>query len=273
MPAPCDDWATVDEVRSCSPAPQQDDDEVQVAIEAAQEWLWAQSGRQFGVCSVTVRPTSEQFVACDTWWMLDYWRNRLGASYSSTGYLFWDGMACSCCLGENYVQSSSCGATPAISLGYAPIVAVQEVKIDGAVLAPSSYEVVDGEYLMRTDGQLWPCCQVRTDPTTEANTWSVTLTYGTAIPALGSLATRALARFLLSLCGSADGCTPPPVGVQTLTRQGMVVEMPDPGEIFSGVGHTGIGPVDAFIGVTNPNRLQKRSVAVIPGMTPYSTRA
>lgn len=272
MAAPCDTWATVDEVRACDPAPQQDDDDVILAITAAQEWLWAQSGRQFGVCTATVRPTSEQFVACDTPWMLDWWRRYGGASYSSTGYLFWNGLACGCCIGDNYVQASSCGSTPAISLGYAPITSVQSVTIDGVVLNASNYEVVDGEYLMRTDGQLWPCCQSRATPLGEPGTWSVALTYGTPVPALGNFATRALARFLLSLCGTGDACAVPE-GVQTLTRQGMVVEMPDPGEIFSGVGHTGIGPVDAFLGMTNPNRLQQRSVAVIPGMTPYSTRA
>lgn len=270
MAAPCDDWTTVDEVRNCGPVIPQDDPEVQVAITAAQEWLWAKSGRQFGVCEITVRPTSEQFIACDTPW----WGNRLrhygGMFISSTGYNFWNGMWCGCHVGDNYVQASSCGSTPAISLGYAPIQEVTAVTIDGVVLDPALYTVVDGEYLLRTDGQLWPCCQQRQLPLGQPGTWSVALRYGPPVPALGNLATRALARFLLSLC--PDGNCSVASQATSLTRQGMVVEMADPALVFTD-GHTGIPEVNAFVDAYNPNQLQQRSVAVIPGMTPYSTTA
>lgn len=270
MPAPCEDWTTVDEVRICGASIPQDDDEVLIAISAAQEWLWAKSGRQFGVCSVVVRPTSEQFIACDTPW----WGSRmrgLGIFTSSTGFTFWNGAPLGCaCHGDNYVQSSSCGATPAISLGYAPIDAITAVTIDGAVLDPAHYTVVDGEYLLRTDGQLWPCCQQRQLPAGQVGTWTVALSYGPAVPPLGNLATRALARFLLSLC--PDGACVVPPGVLTASRQGMVVQMADPNELFAD-GRTTLPAVNAFIDAYNPNGLQQPSVAVIPGMTPYSTHA
>lgn len=268
--APCDTWTTVDEVRQCGPAIPQDDDVVLDVIIAAQNWLWAKSGRRFGVCSAVVRPTSEQFIACDTAW----WGSRmrgLGIMSSSTGYTFWNGAPLGCaCHGDNYVQSSSCGSTPAISLGLAPIVAVTSVTLNGVVLDPSHYTVVDGEYLLRTDGQLWPCCQQRQLALGQPGTWGVALTYGQAVPFLGNLATRALTRFFLSLCPDGD-CAPPSQAV-SLSRQGMVVEMADPGLVFTD-GHTGLPEVNAFLDAYNPNGLQQASVAVIPGMTPHSTNA
>jgi hypothetical protein len=141
---------------------------------------------------------------------------------------------------------------------------VLSVKVDGAIVPPASYRVVGDEVLRRIDGESWPRSQNLDIADTEPDTFSVTFTYGREVPIAGQRAAAALACQLgLALNpATADKCKLPK-RITSITRQGVSWTVIDPWE-FLDKGKVGIYDVDVFLAGFNPNRLQRRAVALSP---------
>lgn len=218
--------------------------------------LDALTGRQFGQCPITVRPCGPTCALQTNYvtfpvgapspnvpgpWMVPFIANGV-----------WSNCAC----------SGGCDCSPACRVDLQmPVAEIVEVKIDGAVLDPSAYELV-GQWLARTDdGPCWPACQDPSVPDTETGTFAVTLRPGRALPAAGQYAAGLLASEFAKACSGADCALP--AQIAALSRQGVDVEFVDPAEAVS-TGRTGIREVDLFIHAVNPSGLTRRPRVLSP---------
>lgn len=217
------------------------------ALSIASEILYGLSGRQFGICEVTLRPCRKDCYG-------DTWPITLGTSFNGGGtyptpVLYageWYNITCGSCSG-----GCSCARLSEVALP-APIHAVTEVKIDGDILtADVDYRVDSNRLLVRLGGEEWPLCNDLNLADTEDGTWSVTYQYGQPLPELGKLALGVLVdEFSKALLCSADCKLPKPV--QSITRQGVSITFLDPNEVFQ-AGRTGLYTPDLFITVYNPH--------------------
>lgn len=237
---PCSPWAEVADFRGGDPgcAPWNDqgkypDDMVEGALLAASEAMFQLGGRRWpGVCSDTVQPSSCAIVPR---------RPHLGFG--------------GCCTGGRM-----------IGLGSYPIVAVSEVLVDGVVVDPGDYEVIDWQFLHRKGGDPWPCCNRRP---AEGDPWPLTVsfTFGDAPPRLGILGTVALARELAkSTCGEECGLD---ARATSVSREGTTVTFPSLAEVLTATegSGTGIAEVDLFVHAHNPNGLRRRGRLLLPGQS------
>lgn len=220
------------------------------AVEVATEVIWALSGRQFGLCTVTLRPCRRQ---CDKF----PWPGPDQVSWAGTGWVSptlvagqWFNVTCTKC-----VNGCSCTSISEVVLP-APVHDVVQVKVDGVVVSGSGYRLDDNRVLVRL-GADWPTCNDLALDDTHPGTWSVTARYGLEVPAGGAWAVGELACELVkAMCGD-DDCRLPR-NVTQLVRQGVTIEFPDIKELLI-TGLTGLYLVDQFIAVWNPNRLKRRS--------------
>jgi hypothetical protein len=108
------------------------------AVADATDILFNLSGRQFpGVCSTTVRP-----VAAPPTWTLAEWT----AYWTAVSGNAWSGSWGICNGGESH---DACNTPPQIDLGLYPVVAIDEVRIDGVVIPPDEYRVDNNRLLVR----------------------------------------------------------------------------------------------------------------------------
>lgn len=234
------------------------------AISFATFVLDALTGHQFAQCPVTVRPCGPScglFTGYQTFpvqapssgvpgvWMQPWIANGV-----------WRNCAC----------DGGCDCAPAcrIDLGM-PVAQVDEVKLDGVVLATSAYALV-GQWLARTDGGVcWPSCQDPAAPDTDVGTFSVTFRPGRSLPIAGQIAMGALAgEFVKACAGTACGLPPQ---ISSLTRQGVDVEFVDPTDALNG-GLTGIRDADLFIQAVNPGGLRQRARVTSPDLPRHPVR-
>ncbi len=195
-----------------------DVDVVDDAIVAASAILYGLSGHRFsGACSTTVRPCPGR-------------ANRRAP--------------CAC-------RSSvvcACSSLSQVQLR-APVVEVTEVRVDGETLDPSAYRVDDERWLVRIDGDGWPCCQDMGLDADEDGTFEVTYIFGAAPPVAGQRAAASLACELVAAWTPGDeGDCRLPRKVTTITRQGVTMTVLDnPRELFED-GFTGLEEVDLWLG-------------------------
>jgi hypothetical protein len=251
----CEEWATYE------PAVQT----------AATEWamgiLDALTGRRFGQCPVTVRPCGRR---CRNW---GGYMTYPVDSPSATGawgawmvpYVDGTGTWRNCgCVGE-----CSCRASQEVPLP-TPAAGVDEVMVDGVVLAPATYRLDNGRILVRIDGDAWPQCQDMDLANGEVGAFAVTYRPGEELPAAGRIAAGKLACEFAKACTGAGDCQLPGQ-LQSLSRNGVQVEMVDPSEVL-GDGVTGVPEVDLWIRSVNPKRLASRSRVYSPDIrTPRFT--
>jgi hypothetical protein len=244
---PCTAWVTVGELQTLPGATDIDAGVLADAIDVAGELLYRLSARQFpGVCNDVVRPLRREYSTDGTlgrWW----WRD--GILGHSCGY--------------PPSRDCGCGPLPEITLGAYPIREIIEVRIDGAVLSPSAYRVDDRRWLVRIDGQAFPCCQrLDLDPLTDLDTFQVTFSWGQPPPAAGVAAVKIFALEIAKMLGGDQSCMLPQ-RLQNIVTAGGTYALLDP-MTFLNDGLTGIYLVDAFIKAVNPNRLQRRSSVISP---------
>lgn len=199
---------------------------IEAAIESASEYLFERSARQFpGVCTAVLRPVPP------------YINGEQSGSHN----------------GPRRPRSE-------IDLSVYPIVAIDEVLIDGVAVDPSEYQVQGQRLLVRmatapdyvNDG--WPTEQHMDRAPTEPGTWQVTVQYGVAPPALGVLAANVLAWELVKAC-TGQHCriaTAP----KTINRQGVIIKAIDPNTLPPG--RIGIQELDLFLAAYNPANLQRK---------------
>jgi len=235
IPTPicCDEWATLSPVVQAS------------AGDYAALILWAATGRQFGLCTVTVRPCGMN--RCPDG-MADFfgwdWSGNSWVPYIFNGT--WFNCACPgvCC----------CDPRCQIRL-MGPVDSVTEVLLGGIAVDPATYRVDDKHWLVRTDGECWPSC-VDMDTDDGDNVLEVTYVRGTTPP-------PALLRAASTLeCEWGKACTGGDCRlsnrVTSIARQGINIEMADPAS-FLDDGMTGLWEVDSVIAALNPYRRKQRA--------------
>ncbi|WP_235687034.1 hypothetical protein [Tomitella gaofuii] len=110
--------------------------------------------------------------------------------------------------------------------------------------------VVEGNLLYRVGG-VWPV-QDRGRPLGESGTWSVEYRRGVRPPEqVGRLVGLLAAEFYAACTG---GKCRLPRRVQTVSRQGVTMQLADPTDIYES-GKTGIPEVDMWLAAVNPNHI------------------
>lgn len=222
------------------------------AVQFATEVAWAMSGRQFGLCEVTLRPCRR---TCGD----DYW-NPYFTEFSGAAGGFvqpaliggqWFNLMCGGCAGNH----CSCSSISEVKLP-APVHSIVEVKVDGSPLVTGAYRLDDNRLLVRTDGDDWPRCNDLNKNDTEIGTWSVTAEFGQPVPEGGAWAVGELACEFISAINGND-CRLPRQVTQ-LARQGVTITFPSLTELFTNR-QTGLYLFDLFIATWNPHKLNRRS--------------
>ena len=237
-----------------------------MALEFASNTLWALSGRQFGLCTVTLRPCRRDCYGTSWPFGGDGWPSSYAGQTYPTPYWHngqWFNLACSGC-----TTDCSCSVVSEFVLP-APVHQIVEIKVDGVAVTGSAYRLDDSRIVVRTDGGEWPICNDLSKNDTEVGTWSVTARYGQPVPASASIAVGQLACEIVKAITGEDCTLPQPV--QSIARQGVNLTFLDPNEVFA-ERRTGLRLTDMFISTFNPNGLQSRSRAYdIDGPNPRRT--
>lgn len=238
----CPDWAGYPEATR------------DTALHLASDYLWAATGRQYGVCPVTVQPRQGRGGTDDGYRVYPAWPGGGdGAGYVPGPFLFggkWFNSGCdSCC------NSGGC----AIVLR-GPVASIDEVVIDGEVVSPANYrvDVTAGEYLLvRTgpEGSCWPSCG------SEPDDFSVTYGIGRALPVSLQVAAALLACEYAK--GIAGGPCKLPARMTRLSRQGVDIEVE---AVDGAAGSTGIREVDDVIAMLNPTKRLYPPVLLSPDL-------
>lgn len=237
----------------CSALANLDEVTADIIREAAVSYLWTWTRRKYGTCPVTIRPCRKQCLGDVTTYRGHGWQGT-HLPYFGTGPLApallggeWFNLGCG---GGCGTDPCECGYVPEVDLP-GPVHEVTEVRIDGAVLASTAWRVDNNRYLIRTDGGDWPACQDMTaDPETDPDTFSVTYSIGTEVPAGGQLAAGVLAcEMAKAACGSG-GCRLPQ-RLQSITRQGVTTAVLDGFDSLYAQGSTGLWLVDSWVASEN----------------------
>jgi len=239
-PLCCDEWAGLDPVIQSS------------ARDYAALILWAATGRQFGLCTVTVRPCGMR--PCSDGGAEFYGYDWSGGTW--VPYIFngtWFNCACPgiCCC-EPRCQVRLMG----------PVDSVTEVLIGGIAVDPDTYRVDDKHWLVRTAGECWPTCS-DLDTDDGDNVFEVTYVRGTTPPPALLRAASTLACEWGKACLGGD-CRLSN-RVTSIARQGINIEMADPNAVLED-GLTGLWEVDSIILALNPYRRKQRGRIYAPEM-------
>jgi hypothetical protein len=255
---PCLPWVTADDVRTSNRCADVECNALEWAVEVASDMLWRLSGRQFsGPCEDVVRPCRRSGVGGQP--------EAVNAAISLGTWSWQESWGTCGCGGQPERGSCSCPALHEVTLGAYPVRLVTRVLVDGEEVDPSAYQVHDDRWLVRVDGEDWPCCQdLRADPETDADTFQVEFVYGALPPPSGELAARTLA---CELARSRAGmeCRLPQ-RVTAITRQGVSMAFLD-SQDFITEGLTGIYEVDMFLQSVNPNGLERRAGVLSPDVS------
>jgi|SRR6185312_1782108 len=218
------------------------------ALQLASRFLWAATGRQYGVCEMTIQPR-QNMLSPEIYRDYPIWPGQ--DPVVSGPYLFggrWFNRGCgSCC------NSGGC----AIVLR-GPVASVTSVVVAGETVEESAYRVdlSKGAYLLvRADGLCWPSCG------TEPGDFQVTYGIGRELPAALQVAVALLAcEYAKHLAGGACAL---PARMTRLSRQGVEIEV-DAGD--GAAGTTGVRQVDDVIAALNPGRRQSPPVVLSPDL-------
>lgn len=239
---PCSLWASVDDLAECcdaATASSDNEEALENHLIVASQILWELSGRRYsGACAKTVRPCQSN---CSCW---PFQRFTVGDS-SDLHYL-WTGREWSWNAPGWRGSSCGCGCTPRVLLSGYPVQTIQQVKINGDVVSPTTYRLDEKRYLTRRDGGFWPSCQNLALDDTEDGTWSITYIFGEGPPVAGALAATRLACELLSACTDGAECKLPSQAVRVV-RQGITIDTLQPLARMLLDGSTGLVEIDSFI--------------------------
>lgn len=218
------------------------------ATQFATQVLWAATGRRFGLCQITVRPVRPRAIPAYVTYpsVFDPWGGNAGTF--AWGLLAVAG-------GTQLVNFADglMGQPPEIPLP-GPVGAVSNVTIDGVVFSPSLYRL-DGNKLVREDGQPWPVSQDLSKVLGQTNTWSVTYTRGEPVPIPVNYAAGVYACEVAK--ARAGGQCALPNKVTSITRQGVSVQIVSVNDYLD-KGLTGISDVDTIILAYNPFHARSR---------------
>jgi|SRR3954468_344507 len=244
MSGPCEWNVSYAAAQGCNAITDLPADERLVFEMMAVHYLWRWTGTKFGTCPVTVRP---QRADCASY---NSFSGGVPAFLPGEGAPWtpalvngqWYNIGCAC------GDLCSCDHVEQITLP-GPIDSIEEIVIDGMVLAAHTYRVDNGNLLVRIDGESWPTCndlsQDSAVGTGGTGTWQVTYKQGLQVPIGGQVAAGILAtEFAKAATGDKDCALPK--RVQSVSRQGITVAMLDTFDDIQ-VGHTGIWLVDSWV--------------------------
>lgn len=266
----CSSWTDIERIRAgCSDSvsvvlDDLPDDILDEAGLAASHALWELSGRRYpGVCYDTVRPCPRRPGI-----EADGWREPIGYDAS---WGWWRSSSSWCGCSEGPECGGCCQAPSQIKLGNRPIIANSvSVEIDGDSLPSTSWQILDGVWLVRVDGDRWPCCQDFTVEDGDEGTWSVSYAYGRPPPITGIRAATMLARELSLECAGSALCKLP-ARVTTVTRQQTTMAILDPMDYLT-KGLTGLHSVDLFLASERYGRSHRMATFVNPDRPRYVRR-
>jgi hypothetical protein len=231
---PVTPWA--DHTNALPPAlsDEMDNARCDLAMALASEVLYNLTKRKYpGAQTDTIRPLARwrSYQGPPQWWQ------SYGQSRPSYGW-------CSC---NRSNGQFGCATIPQIKLPGFPVGNVDDivVKIDGEAF--DQFDLQDSRYLVRVDGQGWPCCQDLTKTDDEPNTWSVQYPWGRNPPTGGVLACAALGSDLY-LALSPDTADQSLAGarIRSITRNGITAAIADAESVFKD-GFTGVAVADLWI--------------------------
>jgi hypothetical protein len=199
---PCADWTTVEEVQACPPGDKLDPAVIEAQIPVASEVLFNLNKRRYpGECTTTQ-------TLCSTC--------RCRAT---------------CC----------CEPKEAVRLpGRYPALEVSSVIVDGVLLDPSAYILLNGRWLTRIDGGRWPRC----NDVTDADSFEVEWVFGRAVTPGGRNAASKLVAEMGAACSNLD-CQIPQ-RVTTIQREGVTYTIIDSFNMLT-EGRTGVYEVDLWL--------------------------
>lgn len=222
------------------------------AVDIASLVLWAATARMFGQCAEIARPVLCPRYGSDEW---------VGGTPPWVPIDLGDGSWI------NMPAATICGGiNPTRAKLRGPVASIVSVSVEGAVVAPASYRLDEGEYLIRTDGLTWPLWQNIALPGTDATAFVVNYLRGATVPdvVLAAAGTYAL-EIARSVSPGTTACRLPS-RASSITRQGVSVELVDPIQLLD-KGLTGIPEVDQVILAINPRRYLAAPRVLAPGET------
>lgn len=226
-PGPCSEWAGVDDIFDCGPCSGVTPDygKAAGALAAATRILFVLSDERYpGLCQHTIRPCRWS----DRW----AWFPR----FDGWGY-------CGC--GAGTPHECSCGSGSVVELPDFPVLQIDSVRVDGILLAASTYRLDEQRLLRRIDGYSFPSCQDLTLATTETGTFQIVYWAGVLPPADGVLAVTRLACELYQACSGGDCALPD--NIVNLARLGMTAQFADLPTVAVAENFLGLREVDYFL--------------------------
>jgi hypothetical protein len=208
--------------------------------------LWAATGRQYGVCDLTVRPCGRECTNCANGY---YWYEGTWIPY------IWQGQWFNCWCGGDAWGWCTCDPKCRVYLP-GPVDSITQVIVDGSIIDPSEYVVYDNRFLVRLNTtDCWPTCG-NFNVTSGTGFFEVQYKRGTPVPvpllnAAGTLACEYAKACLGEACRL-------PSRVVSVARQGVTVSMVDVDRLLES-GLTGLTEVDQVIVSLNPYRLKGRT--------------
>jgi hypothetical protein len=221
--------------------------------------IWSATGRQFGLCPVTVRPCWAPQEPLYQAFPVGYYGEGFWSLQGAPGgvVVFATGW-CAC--------ASACACSPPQMPLPGPVASVTSVVIDGVTLAPAAYRVDLETYLVRQDGLSWPSTQNLGAVLGAVNTWAVTYMQGTAVP---STLQDAAGLYACEVAKArTGGSCQLPNRVRSVTRAGVEINYVNEDD-FLAKGRTGYDAVDSIIFSYNPYGLTERPRVVSPDMPRY----
>lgn len=226
------------------------------ALLLASSLMWAATGRRYGGCPVTVQP-SRQVEAPPlyrTYPLLGLSGHAGWHPYIRDGAWF------------NPPMGGGCSPSTCEVVLQGPVSGVTAVRLSGTTVDPSTYALMDGYRLVRTDGGCWPACvnYANQDPPA----FEVDYLQGETVPADVVAATGMLAcEYAKELTGGECGLTQQ---VTSISRQGVSFEVAEIDPQSTAIA-TGIRLVDQVIRTHNPRGLTSRPRVFSPDL-PYPRR-
>lgn len=215
------------------------------AMDYAKAFVWMATGRQFGLCELTVRPCGRFCQDCPAGWTYD--------GYGSFQPYIFNGQWKNCWCGQD---PGCCTCDPACQVYLpGPVHSIERVTVDGETLpATGSYFVLDQMWLIRVDTEAcWPLCSDQNLYPGDSAAFEVTYLRGREVPTALAQATSGLA------CEYARACLGLPCRlpsrITSLSRQGVTVSFADIADVLKN-GLSGLWELDQLIMAYNPYGLK-----------------
>lgn len=235
------------------------------ATTLATHFIWAATGRRYGLCEQVVMP-------CNPPPVFPLYRtypvrvlNGFDNGDDPWG-LFPGGAALVAGQWRNNACRTGCRCAAACEVGLdGPVDSIIEVRVDGDVVDQSTYQVHDRRLLVRIGGDCWPSCAVYGS---EIPGFEVIYLRGDPIPPAVQTASDILACEYAKACTGKDCALPS--RLQSLSRQGVNLTVAAV-DLEKGRLRTNIIRVDAILDADNPHGLTQAPTVLSPDLLPART--